>query len=58
MAVTKGTTSLASETTALKVGDPAPEFELKSHLGGDVKLSQLGGKNLVIVFYPAAWTSV
>ncbi len=58
MAVTKGTTSLASETTALKVGDEAPDFELRSHLGSNVKLSQLRGKNVVIAFYPAAWTPV
>jgi peroxiredoxin len=58
MAVTKGTTSLASETAALKVGDEAPDFELKSHLGSTVKLSQLRGKNVVIAFYPAAWTPV
>ena len=58
MAVTKGTTSLASETSTLKVGDDAPDFELHSHLGGNVKLSQLRGKNVVIAFYPAAWTAV
>ena len=58
MAVTKGTTSLASETSALKVGDEAPDFELKSHLGSSVKLSQMRGKNVVIAFYPAAWTPV
>ena len=58
MAVTKGTTSLASETSKLKVGDEAPDFELRSHLGSDVKLSQLRGKNVVIAFYPAAWSPV
>ncbi len=58
MAVTKGTTSLASETPTLKVGDEAPDFELKIHLGGNVKLSAMRGKNVVLVFYPAAWTPV
>ena len=58
MAVTKGTTSLASETSALKVGDEAPDFELRSHLGDIVQLGQMRGKNVVIAFYPAAWTSV
>ena len=58
MAVSKGTTSLASETSVLKVGDEAPDFELRSHLGDNVELSQMRGKNVVIAFYPAAWTSV
>ena len=58
MAVTKGTSSMASETSRLKVGDEAPDFELKSHLGGTVKLSAMRGKNIVIAFYPASWTPV
>ena len=59
MAVTKGTSSLASETSTLKVGAEAPDFELKSHLGGTFKLSSVRGqKNVVIAFYPAAWTPV
>ena len=62
MAVTKGTTSgttsMASETSTLKVGDEAPDFELRTHLGSNVKLSAMRGKNAVIVFYPAAWTPV
>jgi peroxiredoxin len=58
MAVTKGTTSQASETSTLKVGDQAPDFELPSHLGGKVKLSAMRGKHIVIAFYPAAWTPV
>jgi peroxiredoxin len=58
MAVTKGTTSLASETPTLKVGQEAPDFELKSHLGSNFKLSASRGKNVVLVFYPAAWTPV
>jgi peroxiredoxin len=43
----------------LKVGDMAPDFELKSHLGDDlVKLSSMRGKNVVIAFYPLDWTPV
>jgi peroxiredoxin len=44
-----------------KVGDMAPDFELKSHLEKDkkVKLSDFRGKkNVVIAFYPLAWTPV
>jgi peroxiredoxin len=58
MAVVKGRTSLAGETPTLKVGDPAPDFELRSHLGGTVRLSALRGKNVVLAFHPAAWTPV
>src|SRR6266550_834122 len=44
-----------------EVGDLAPDFELKSHLEKDkkVKLSDFRGKsNVVIAFYPLAWTPV
>ena len=42
----------------LKIGDEAPDFTLPSHLGKDVTLSDLRGHNVVIVFYPLAWTPV
>ena len=42
----------------LKVGDPAPDFELKSHLDRKVKLSDLKGQNVVIAFYAFDWTGV
>jgi mycoredoxin-dependent peroxiredoxin len=44
-----------------EVGDMAPDFELKSHLeqGKTVKLSDFRGKqNVVLAFYPLAWTPV
>ena len=44
-----------------QVGDTAPDFELKSHLAPDkkVRLSDFRGqKNVVIAFYPLAWTPV
>ena len=45
--------------TNLKVGDHAPEFTLPSVSGETVSLSQLLGKNnIVISFVPAAWTPV
>ena len=43
---------------SLNVGDTAPDFELKSHLGNSVKLSDLRGKNVFIAFYPLDWTPV
>jgi peroxiredoxin len=60
MAVTTGRDSVASQTQTLKVGDPAPDFELSGHRGGEkFKLSdQRGKKNVVLVFYPLDWTPV
>ena len=44
---------------ALKVGDQAPDFELRSHRGGTVKLSDFRGKRQVVVaFHPLAFTPV
>jgi len=41
------------------VGQPAPDFALKSHLGNTVRLSDYRGKrNVVIAFFPLAWTPV
>jgi peroxiredoxin len=43
----------------LKVGDDAPDFELRSHRGGTVKLSDFRGKQrVVIAFHPLAFTPV
>lgn len=44
-----------------EVGDIAPDFELGSNLeqGKKVKLSDFRGKqNVVMAFYPLAWTPV
>jgi peroxiredoxin len=44
-----------------EIGDMAPDFELKSHLEKDkkVRLSDFRGKqNVVLAFYPLAWTPV
>jgi peroxiredoxin len=44
---------------ALKAGDEAPDFELRSHRGGTVKLSDFRGRQqVVIVFHPLAFTPV
>jgi peroxiredoxin len=43
----------------LHIGDQAPEFELRSHRGGTVRLSDFRGKkNVVIAFHPLAFTPV
>ena len=44
---------------ALKVGQSAPDFVLEGHLGNKVRLSDyLGLKNIVLAFFPLAWTPV
>jgi peroxiredoxin len=40
------------ENQALKVGQPAPEFELMDESKEKVKLSGLRGKKVVLLFYP------
>ncbi|MBA2302063.1 MAG: peroxiredoxin [Acidobacteria bacterium] len=43
----------------LQPGDDAPDFELPSHRGGTVKLSDFHGKkNVVLAFHPLAFTPV
>jgi peroxiredoxin len=43
---------------AVEVGQVAPEFKLKSHQGVEVSLSDYLGRNVVLVFFPLAWTPV
>jgi peroxiredoxin len=57
-AVEKGRTSRAAETPTLKVGDPAPDFTLASHTGEEFRLSDKRGTNIVLAFYPFAFTGV
>jgi len=44
---------------ALRVGQTAPDFALESHLDRTVHLSDyLGKKNIVLAFFPLAWTPI
>ena len=44
---------------ALREGQYAPDFMLKSHLEQMVSLSDYRGKeNVVIAFFPLAWTPI
>lgn len=44
---------------SLQVGQVAPDFELENHLGEKIQLDQyLGRKNVVVAFFPLAWTPV
>jgi peroxiredoxin len=56
MAVTKGRTSTADATATLRVGDRAPEFVLTSHTGESWDSAQARGTNVVLAFYPFAFT--
>lgn len=44
---------------ALKVGQHAPNFLLENHLGGKTSLSEyFRKKNVVLAFFPLAWTPI
>lgn len=44
---------------AIQVGDKAPDFELRDNHGATVRLSGFRGhKNVVVLFYPFAFTGV
>jgi peroxiredoxin len=43
----------------LEVGQIAPDFCLDSHTGQSVRLSEYRGwRNVVLAFFPLAWTPV
>ncbi|HWB67065.1 MAG TPA: peroxiredoxin [Mycobacteriales bacterium] len=45
--------------TAPQVGDPAPAFKLRDHHGQEHSLdTRLGNRNVLLVFYPFAFTGV
>ena len=46
------------QPTALPAGTPAPDFTLPSTPDQSVSLSELRGRPVVLVFYPADWSPV
>jgi peroxiredoxin len=42
----------------INIGDMAPDFTLKDQNGEEVKLSDFGGKRLLLSWHPLAWTGV
>ena len=40
----------------LRPGDPAPDFALSSHTGEEFRLADKLGTNVVIAFYPFAFS--
>ncbi len=57
MAAPVGRTKMASQTTTLKVGDPAPPFTLRSHDGREISLAALRGRPVVLAFFAFAFTN-
>jgi peroxiredoxin len=51
-------TAGATAASLPAVGSPAPDFTLPSTSGNQVTLSQLKGKNVLLAFFPLAFTRV
>ncbi|KAA3606232.1 MAG: hypothetical protein DWQ06_01950 [Calditrichaeota bacterium] len=54
--IKKVKTKMNSSLPMLKVGETAPNFSVKNHLGENVSLKDLLGQNVVLWFYPKADT--
>jgi peroxiredoxin len=51
-------TATATAASLPVVGSPAPDFTLPSTSGSEVTLSRLKGKNVLLAFFPLAFTRV
>jgi peroxiredoxin Q/BCP len=45
-----------SDNKTVNVGDPAPDFTLRTVGLREVGLREFRGKNVVLLFYPLDWT--
>lgn len=52
-----GMAKAKASAEALKVGDKAPDFQLKTDEGKDVSLQDFKGKRALLFFFPKANTS-
>jgi len=41
-----------------ELGQSVPDFTLTSHLGEKIKLSDYRGQNILLAFFPLAWTPI
>jgi peroxiredoxin len=41
-----------------RLGQRAPDFTLTDHLDRSIRLSDYRGKNVILAFFPLAWTPV
>ncbi len=57
MAAPKGRSKIATHTKTLTVGDPAPDFTLRSHDGREVSLAALRGRRVALAFFAFAFTN-
>ena len=48
--------STGTQTKSLNVGDPAPDFTLKTIGLKEIILKDFRGKHVVLLFYPLDWT--
>ena len=44
--------------TGLRFGQPAPEFSLPAGTGGEVRLADFRGRDVVLIFYCFGWGSI
>jgi hypothetical protein len=52
----EGRDDAMSDTKTVSVGDPAPDFSLKTIGLKEIRLQNYRGKNVVLLFYPLDWT--
>lgn len=50
--------AVAGAGTVPAVGEPAPDFELSNQFGEPIRLSDLRGRSVVLVFYPFAFSGI
>ena len=44
--------------TGLRFGQPAPDFSLPATTGGEVRLADFRGRDVVLIFYCFDWGSI